>query len=181
MIPQKKNTADTRRRSERSEGALSSFHRLKPCIHRSRSIARRSATLYCLNSRPSFRTHICMSTARIASTTMQIRLVDRSALTQEAFGVSVNSVGVYAGMVELLSCREMWMRTSNAMSLLLGWSRGWVKIRNAEMTAANRPSWAQISSHISSRVGIHTKTRITSANFPHSTTRVSSSTAALSL
>jgi len=63
-----------------------------------------------------------MNIARITSSAMQAKLMDRSALIQSGVGVNVNSVGVYAGMVELPSCREMWMRTSNAMSLLLGWT-----------------------------------------------------------
>jgi len=123
-IPQKKNTRDNRRKSGRSGRSLSSFHRLRPCNCRSRSTARRSATVCCLNLRPSSWSHALMSIARIASITALTRLRDRSVLTESAFWVYANSVGVYAGMVELPSCREMWMRTSNAMSLLLGWTWG---------------------------------------------------------
>jgi hypothetical protein len=96
-------------------------------------------------------------------------------------GGDLKAVGTNAGVVELLSCCEMWMSTSIAMSVLLGWSWGMVKTRKAERKAANRPSWNHISRYIPYRVSIHTKTSTVSAKSRHSTSRMLSSTAAISL
>ncbi len=138
--PIQKSRRDPWMRIGRRATSSSSFQCLSSCSRRSRSCARRCATVYFLHPRSNSCNQPFTRIARNASIKTSARLRKESMFTTVALDEPWKAVGSNAGVVELLSCCEMWMSTSIATSVLLAWSWGIRKTRKAERKAANRPS-----------------------------------------
>ena len=85
------------------------------------------------------------STARKASSNTSERLEKNKKLTITVSFETWKAGGVKAGIVLLLSWREMWISAPMATSALLGCSWVTVNVRNAERNAANKPDYTEVS------------------------------------
>ncbi len=122
--PIQKSRRDPWMRIGRRATSSCSFQRSSSRSRRSRSCARRCATVYFLHPRSNSCSQPFTSIARNASIKTSARLRKKSMFTAAVLDGTSKAVGSNAGVDELLSCCEMWMSTSIATSVLLAWSWG---------------------------------------------------------